>query len=45
MANQTNDLVAVFDRTTMPPTGSAFELASPSPACIVLLDDRGKAIA
>jgi 6-phosphogluconolactonase len=45
VANQTNDLVSVFDRTALPPTGSAFELASPSPASIVLLDDRGKAIA
>jgi 6-phosphogluconolactonase len=45
VANQTNDLVAVFDLTALPPAGSAFEFASPSPASIVLLDDRGKAIA
>jgi 6-phosphogluconolactonase len=45
VANQTNDLVAVFDRSALPSVERVFELASPSPASIVLLDDRGKAIA
>jgi 6-phosphogluconolactonase len=44
VANQTNDVVAVFDRTALPPGSSAFEFTSPSPTSIVLLDDRGKAI-
>jgi 6-phosphogluconolactonase len=45
VANQTNDLVTVFDRTALPVTASVFELASPSPSSLVLFDDRGKAIA
>jgi hypothetical protein len=45
VANQTDDPVAVFDRTALPATPGVFEVASPSPACIVLPDDDGKAVA
>ena len=36
VANQTNHLISVFSRRTLPPERAHFEFASPSPACIVL---------
>lgn len=36
VANQTNDVISVFDRRTLPPTQVDFEVASPTPASIVL---------
>lgn len=38
VANQTNDLVSVFDRSAFGAPRSAFEISAPSPTCVVLLD-------
>lgn len=38
VANQTTDVISVFDRDTFPVPRLAFEIASPSPACVVLLE-------
>lgn len=37
VANQTNDVVSVFSTDVLPPSTVDFEIATPSPACIVLI--------
>lgn len=44
VANQTNDVVSVFSTSQLPPVRVAFELPSPSPACIVLLTEPSTTI-
>jgi 6-phosphogluconolactonase (cycloisomerase 2 family) len=41
VANQAENLVTVYDRRTLPPVGDTLRIPTPSPACVVPLDDPG----